>query len=175
MSSLSIGLTLFGAMLVLMALHPRARNPAGVGVAELFRTPPDQVRDWIRGPYRSAWGRVFKVVDRLVRAAEPRFPARVRQRAIRDAVAFVRARLNGEDGLGAIYPAMANAVMMFDALGLPPEHPDADTAWRAVRKLLVLREDRAYLEGLPDAPLPLARRTSAQKRIHADNVERLAP
>ena len=138
--------TVLVPLLVLMALHPRARNPAGVGVAELFRTPPDQVRDWIRGPYRSAWGRVFKVVDRLVRAAEPRFPARVRQRAIRDAVAFVRARLNGEDGLGAIYPAMANAVMMFDALGLPPEHPDADTAWRAVRKLLVLREDRAYCQ-----------------------------
>ncbi len=27
-------------------------------------------------------------------------------------------RLNGEDGLGAIFPAMANSVMMFDALGI---------------------------------------------------------
>ena len=32
-------------------------------------------------------------------------------------------RLNGEDGLGAIFPAMANSVMMFDALGYPPDHP----------------------------------------------------
>ena len=32
-------------------------------------------------------------------------------------------RLNGEDGLGAIFPAMANSVMMFDALGYPADHP----------------------------------------------------
>jgi squalene-hopene/tetraprenyl-beta-curcumene cyclase len=32
-------------------------------------------------------------------------------------------RLNGVDGLGAIYPAMANSVMMFDTLGYAPDHP----------------------------------------------------
>ncbi len=138
--------TVLVPLLVLMALRPQARNPAGIGVPELFRTPPDRVRDWIRGPYRSAWGRVFKGVDRVVRAAEPHFPTRVRRRAVGDAVAFVQERLNGEDGLGAIYPAMANAVMMFDALGHGPEHPDAATAWHAVRKLLVVREDRAYCQ-----------------------------
>jgi glyoxylase-like metal-dependent hydrolase (beta-lactamase superfamily II) len=42
-----------------------------------------------------------------------------------------------------------------------------------VRAAALLREDVAYLEGLPDAPLPLARRTAAQRRIHADNLERL--
>ena len=44
----------------------------------------------------------------------------------------------------------------------------------APRAAAILREDRAYLEGLPDAPLPLARRTGAQKRIHAENVEAVA-
>jgi glyoxylase-like metal-dependent hydrolase (beta-lactamase superfamily II) len=42
-----------------------------------------------------------------------------------------------------------------------------------VRALALLREDRAYVEGLPDAPLPLARRTPAQQTIHRANVERL--
>jgi glyoxylase-like metal-dependent hydrolase (beta-lactamase superfamily II) len=41
------------------------------------------------------------------------------------------------------------------------------------RALAILREDRAYLEGFPDAPLPLARRTSEQRRIHTQNVERI--
>ena len=54
---------------------------------------------------------------RSLRAAEPRFPAALRRRAIARAVAFVTERLNGEDGLGAIYPAMANSVMMFEVLG----------------------------------------------------------
>lgn len=43
------------------------------------------------------------------------------------------------------------------------------------RALAILREDVAYLEALPspDAPLPLARRDRAQKKIHAENVERV--
>ncbi len=138
--------TVLVPLLVLMALRPRARNPRGAEVPELFCTPASRVRDWVRGPYRSAWGHVFKVVDSIVRAIEPAFPRIVRARAIEDAVAFVTERLNGEDGLGAIYPAMANAVMMFDALGTHPDHPDAATAWRAVRKLLVVTDTEAYCQ-----------------------------
>ena len=43
----------------------------------------------------------------------------------------------------------------------------------AVRAGALLREDVAYLEGLPDASLPLARRDEAQQRIHAENLARL--
>ena len=138
--------TVLVPLLVLMALRPRARNPRGIEVPELFCTPPDRVRDWIRGPYRSAWGPVFKAVDSVVRAVEPVFPRVARARAVEDAVAFVSERLNGEDGLGAIYPAMANTVMMFDALGTCPDHPDALTAWRAVRKLLMVSDGEAYCQ-----------------------------
>jgi len=46
------------------------------------------------------------------------------------------------------------------------------------RAAAILREDRTYLEALrdrgADAALPLARRTGAQKRIHADNVAAVA-
>jgi glyoxylase-like metal-dependent hydrolase (beta-lactamase superfamily II) len=41
------------------------------------------------------------------------------------------------------------------------------------RALAILREDLAYLRGLPDAALPLARRGAAQQRIHEENLERL--
>jgi len=45
------------------------------------------------------------------------------------------------------------------------------------RALALLREDRAYLQALleqgADAPLPLARRTGAQRKIHAENVSRV--
>ena len=138
--------TVLVPLLVLMALRPRARNPRGIGIPELFATPPGQVRDWFRGPYRSAWGPVFKAVDSAVRVVEPLFPVRTRRRAVATAVAFVTERLNGEDGLGAIYPAMANTVMMFDALGHDAGHPHAATAWRAVRKLMVENGDEAYCQ-----------------------------
>jgi squalene-hopene/tetraprenyl-beta-curcumene cyclase len=138
--------TVIVPLLVLMALRPKARNPRGVTIRELFRTPPDQVTDYIRGPYRSGWGRFFKGVDSVLRATEPFFPSAGRRRAIAKAVAFVTERLNGDDGLGAIYPAMANSVMMYDALGYPAGHPDAAIAWASVRKLLVIGDDRAYCQ-----------------------------
>jgi len=134
--------TVIVPLLVLMARRPRARNPRGVAIAELFRTPPERVRDWIRGPYVSGWGRFFKAVDSLLRL----LPDRRADKAVAKAVAFVTERLNGTDGLGGIYPAIANSVMMFDTLGYAPDHPAAALAWRAVRKLLVIEPDRAYCQ-----------------------------
>jgi squalene-hopene/tetraprenyl-beta-curcumene cyclase len=68
------------------------------------------------------------------------------QRAIDRAVAWVGERLNGEDGLGAIFPAMANSVMMFDALGYPESHPQRAIARTSVEKLLVMQEQEAYCQ-----------------------------
>jgi squalene-hopene/tetraprenyl-beta-curcumene cyclase len=138
--------TVMVPLLVLMALRPRARNLRGASISELFHTPPEEIRTWIHGPYRSAWGIVFKTLDTVLRPVVPHFPAAAHKRALASAVAFTVERLNGDDGLGAIYPAMANSVMMFDALGYKPDHPHAAAAWSAVRKLLVIRHDRAYCQ-----------------------------
>jgi squalene-hopene/tetraprenyl-beta-curcumene cyclase len=138
--------TVLVPLLVLMALRPRARNPHGVTIGELFLEPPESVRDWISGPTSSPLSLAFGMLDRLLRAAEPLFPADPRRRAIERAVAFVTERLNGEDGLGGIFPAMANAVMMFDCLGYEPDHPDYATASASLRKLLVLDGERSYCQ-----------------------------
>ena len=135
------------APLLVLATHkPRARNPRGVTMRELFVTPPEQVRNWNHGPDRSPWGRVFKGVDRVLRVLDPFTPGPLRRRAVRRAVQFVEQRLNGEDGLGAIYPAMANSVMMFDVLGAAPDHPHAAMAWRSVRNLLVDHGEESYCQ-----------------------------
>ncbi|KMO15551.1 squalene--hopene cyclase [Methylobacterium indicum] len=133
-------------LLVLQAVKPRARNPRGVTFAEIFRTPPEQVNDWIRGPYRSRWGVAFKAIDTILRWAEPAFSRIARGSAIAKAVAFVEERLNGDDGLGAIYPAMAYALMMMDALGCPADDPRHVTIWRSIDKLLVETDDEVYCQ-----------------------------
>jgi len=138
--------TVLVPMLVLMALRPRARNRRGITIAELFVEPPETVRDWIAPPTASLAGHAFARLDRLLRRVVPLFPAGSRRRAIDKAVAFVEERLNGEDGLGAIFPAMANALMMFDCLGYPPDHPSRATGAAAIRKLLVLAGERSYCQ-----------------------------
>jgi squalene-hopene/tetraprenyl-beta-curcumene cyclase len=132
-------------MLVLAALRVRARNPRGIRIQELFATtgkvPPKAPTHKKRG-----WALFFNALDRVLKVAEPLWPKSLRRRAIERCAAFVTERLNGEDGLGAIYPPMANAVMMYDALGYPPEHPHRAIARRAIDKLLVIREDEAYCQ-----------------------------
>ena len=53
--------------------------------------------------------------------------------------------------------------------------PGHGTPVQGERALAILREDVAYLEALPDpaAPLPLARRTAAQRKIHEENLTRV--
>ncbi len=138
--------TVLVPLLVLMALRPRACNPHAVAIGELFAEPPESVRDWITGSTSSPLSLAFGMLDRLLRVAEPFFPADPRRRAIEKAVAFVTERLNGEDGLGGIFPAMANAAMMYDCLGYEPDHPDYATALASVRKLLVLDGERSYCQ-----------------------------
>src|SRR5262245_7902666 len=139
--------TVIAPLLVLRALKPRARNPKGVSIEELFLEPPQQLAALPKAPHQKwFWFLFFRVVDLIVRTIEPAFPARIRKRAIDAAVMFVTTRLNGEDGLGAIFPAMANSVMMFDTLGYPEDHPDVVVARRSIEKLLVVKSEEAYCQ-----------------------------
>ena len=139
--------TVLVPLLVLGALKPRAANPRGVTIAELFTAPPETVRKWPTGAHQAWLGvKAFGAVDWLIKRAEPHFPAPVRRRAIDAAAAFVTERLNGQDGLGGIYPAMANAVLMFDALGYPPDHPHLVAARQSIERLLVIKDDEAYCQ-----------------------------
>src|SRR5258707_2661289 len=138
--------TVLVPLLVVMALRPRARNPRGIEIRELFTTPPGLVSDWLSHADRSFFGVAFAMLDSVLRRVEPHFPKGGRQRRLERAVTFVDEGLNGEDGLGAIYPAMANSVMMYDCLGYPASHTNVVTAKGAIRKMLVLEAERAYCQ-----------------------------
>ncbi|MCX5615615.1 squalene--hopene cyclase [Bombella sp. TMW 2.2559] len=132
-------------LLILAAHKPLAVNPRGVRVQELFRTPPARIRKWICGPYRSVWGRVFTYLDRAIRPLVPHIPRSVHERAIRVTIDFIEKRLSG-GGLGAIYPSMANVIMMYRVLGVPDDDPRVVQAWEAVQGLLVIKDDEAYCQ-----------------------------
>ncbi len=137
--------TVIVPLLVLQALKPLARNPRKVEVPELFLPRGEHAPN--RAPHQSRyWSALFGSLDRVLKLADPVWPKGLRKRAIEACVAFVTERLNGEDGLGAIYPAMANSVMMFDALGYPPDHPHRAIARRSIDKLLVVKDEEAYCQ-----------------------------
>ncbi len=139
--------TVIVPLMVLQALKPTARNPKRVNVDELFIEPPREVGAAPKAPQQKAsWFWFFRVIDIVLHAAEPYFPARLRKRAIDSALQWVNEHLNGEDGLGAIFPAMANSVMMSDALGYSEDHPQRATARKSIEKLLVVHEHEAYCQ-----------------------------
>jgi squalene-hopene/tetraprenyl-beta-curcumene cyclase len=139
--------TVIVPLLVLMAKKPVARNLKGVRIDELFLEPPQLLGPTPKAPQQKAsWFWFFRGVDNVLRALEPFFPERTRQRAIDAAVAWVGERLNGEDGLGAIFPAMANSVMMFDLLGYPQSDPQRAIARLSVEKLLAVHDHEAYCQ-----------------------------
>ena len=125
-------------LMILLALRPRARNPQGVGVAELFATSPDRERRYFPRP--AGLQRLFFGIDRALRLWDRAAPRALRRRAIDKALGWCADRLNGEDGLGAIFPPMANVLMAFDALGYGRDHPARATARRAIDRLLAAPE-----------------------------------
>ncbi len=128
--------TVVAPLLVLAALKPVARNPKGVDIKELFITPAFEIENYIEPHRGTGWEKFFIGLDKILRKAEPRFPKKTRQRAIEKSVSFFTERLNGSDGLGAIFPAMANSVMAMDALGYDRSDERYKTALKSVRNLI---------------------------------------
>lgn len=168
--------TVIVPLLVLQAKKARARNPRGIHIPELF-LPRDRMRLRRAKTHRKpGWALFFNSLDLGLKAAEPLWPRGSRQRAIDWCVNFVRERLNGEDGLGAIYPAMANSVMMYDVLGYPEDHPDRAIARASVEKLLIVGEDEAYCQPCVspvwDTALTCHALMEAGELDHAEAVEK---
>jgi squalene-hopene/tetraprenyl-beta-curcumene cyclase len=139
--------TVIVPLLVLQALKPRAKNPKGITIDELFLKDPKSIGPKSKAPHQKwSWFLTFQALDAVLRMVEPIFPKKSRQRAIDRAVEFVTERLNGEDGLGAIFPAMANSAMMYQVLGYPSQHPDYVAARTSVDKLLIVKDNEAYCQ-----------------------------
>jgi squalene-hopene/tetraprenyl-beta-curcumene cyclase len=135
--------TVIVPLLVLAALRPVARNPRRIHVPELFVAGVPVISP--RAPHQSAgWSFFFNTLDKVLKVVP--WPKGLRRRAIDRCVDWTTERLNGEDGLGAIYPAMANSVMLYDVLGVPPDDPRRAVARKAVELLLVIKDDEAYCQ-----------------------------
>ncbi|MBM3564727.1 MAG: squalene--hopene cyclase, partial [Alphaproteobacteria bacterium] len=138
--------TVMVPLFILATRKVRARNPRRLDIRELFTVPPEKERNYLTNPTGHWLGEILLMLDRIARFLEPLFPKALERKATDKAMAFVRERLNGEDGLGGIFPAMANALMAYDTLGVPRNDPDVVTIRKSIDKLLVERDGMAYCQ-----------------------------
>ncbi len=136
--------TVMVPLFVLCTLKATAKNPHNIDILELFVVHPDEEQHYF--PERSFLNKVFLFLDKLGRVTEPLIPTKMRQKALDKAQSWFTERLNGEDGLGGIFPAMVNAYEALLLLGVPEDHPDVVTARKAIDKLLVIHESYAYCQ-----------------------------
>jgi squalene-hopene/tetraprenyl-beta-curcumene cyclase len=136
--------TVMVPLFILCTRKPKAKNPRNISIRELFTTPPEKERHYFQRSGMLA--KAFLLFDHVGRMIDPLIPARIREHAIRRAETWVLERLNGEDGLGAIFPAMVNALEAMVILGYPQDHPQRVTAKRALQKLLVVGPSSAYCQ-----------------------------
>jgi squalene-hopene/tetraprenyl-beta-curcumene cyclase len=131
-------------LFILCTLQATAKNPNKIGILELFITHPDQEKHYF--PERTLLNKLFLGLDQLGRATRPLIPKRLHQLAIEKAKNWVIERLNGEDGLGAIFPAMVNAYESLLLLGYAKDHELVVTARKAIDNLLVINDNDAYCQ-----------------------------
>ena len=136
--------TVMVPLFILCTLKAKAKNPHNVNILELFVVHPDEEKHYF--PERTLLNKFFLGLDWLGRTTEPLIPKSMRQRAIDKAVAWFTERLNGEDGLGGIFPAMVNAYEAQLLLGFPADHPNVLIARQSVDKMLVIKEHEAYCQ-----------------------------
>ncbi len=136
--------TVMVPLFILYTLKARARNPKKVFIRELFHTDPWQERKYF--PIHSALGRAFLLLDRMGLKIDRWVPQLLRRHALRTAENWMVERLNGEGGLGAIFPAMVNAYEALDLLGYAADHPLRMQARQAIDDLLVVNKDSAYCQ-----------------------------
>lgn len=136
--------TVMVPLFILCTLKARAKNPHNIGILELFVVHPDKEKHYF--PERTLLNKVFLGLDQIGRLTEPLIPNRMRQHAIQKALDWFSVRLNGEDGLGGIFPAMVNAYEAMLLLGMPADHPQVVTARKAIDKLLVISDNEAYCQ-----------------------------
>jgi squalene-hopene/tetraprenyl-beta-curcumene cyclase len=144
--------TVMVPLFILCTYKPMAKNPRNVHIRELFTVAPEHEHGYFRlGPERQdararALARVFLLIDRVFRMTDFLIPKAMRAAATRKAESWFVERSNGEDGLGAIFPAMVNALEAMVLLGYPADHPSRVTAKRALQKLLVFQGAQAYCQ-----------------------------
>ncbi len=131
---------------ILCSKKVSAINPRNIHIRELFTVAPEEERNYFP-PVTTRLARFFMWVEHVGARVEPYIPKAIRNLAMRRAERWTIERLNGECGIGAIFPAMVNAYEALTLLGYAKDNPMREQCRKALLGLLVEEEgDRAWCQ-----------------------------
>jgi squalene-hopene/tetraprenyl-beta-curcumene cyclase len=124
------------------------------GIDELFVGGRENAHLHLKWDKRKilGWRNIFLAADRIAHWAERVHIRPLRKIALKKAERWMLERFEKSDGLGAIYPAMLNALIALACLGYTPDDPQFIRAMDEFEKLGIDNP-----EGEPDYPTPTFR------------------
>ena len=156
-------------LLLIFAHKPVHR---GVDIRELFRAEPETLKHIDRFVSGNHVKNGFILLDRLFKLLEPLVPGFVRRASARRLETWMRTHMRGEGGIGAIFPAMANAVYALKLLGHDASDPDLKRGLQAIEDLIIEDATQTYvqpcLSPIWDTCLSLSALSEAG--LHQDNA-----
>jgi len=124
------------------AKKPFKKIPDEMGVDELFLGGRDKSRMRLHWSKQLiSWRNFFLVLNRLVHWFEAVHIRPLRSLALKQAEKWMLERFEMSDGLGAIYPAMLNAIIALRCLGYSMDDPQLIRALDEFEKLGIEEED----------------------------------
>lgn len=133
-------------LLIIFAKRPVVELSDEQGISELFLSDPKELRHIDRFKPGKPLQNAFVLFDRLLKVVDSMSPQWIRKPALRRAETWMRERSQGKGGLGAIYPAMANAAVAMRCLGASETDPDFVRTMQAVEDLVLEKEDETYCQ-----------------------------
>jgi squalene-hopene/tetraprenyl-beta-curcumene cyclase len=120
---------------VIRAHRPHCPVPERAAIPELYS-------DKVVPPKIGLWSNLFHALDRGLRMLEHWLPVKpTRAFALKECEKWILERLQGSDGLGAIFPPIVNTIIALRCLGYPIEHPTIQGQIRELEKLEIEEDD----------------------------------
>jgi squalene-hopene/tetraprenyl-beta-curcumene cyclase len=133
-------------LLILYAKRPVCRLKPEEGVRELFKEAPEGLRRLDGFSAGNICKNFFIFLDRGLKRIDGLIPRSSREKAIQRAHRWMIDHMQGNGGVGAIFPAMANSVMALKALGFSNDHPDIKKGIQALDDLLIAGREEAICQ-----------------------------
>ena len=128
-------------LLIILDKKPKAKNPKRIYIKELLENKKKLNINY--GKQSFFFFYLFKIIDKILKILLPFIPKNIKKEAIDKAKTFMVDRLNGINGLGAIFPAMANCTKAMYLLGLKKEYK---VSLKSVKNLITHKKDFSYCQ-----------------------------
>ena len=138
--------TVLVPLLIIMLKKPIANNPNEVNLNEIFVRKRSSINSLPPDSNSGFLFLFFRLLDFLLRFIDPKLSKKKKKQSLEDAYNWILERLNKNDGLGGIFPAMINS---FIALSIDEKNrflKEIIVVRKSLEKLIVEKRTEAYLQ-----------------------------